>query len=266
MNGEASAAKRPARWGRVLLKLSGEAFAGSLEHGIDGVTLRAIAEDIVAARREFEVDVAIVVGGGNIWRGMTGAGAGMDRAQADYMGMLATVINALALQDTLEQLDQPTRVQTAIHMAQVAEPYIRRRAIRHLEKGRVVIFAGGTGNPFFTTDTTAALRAVEIDAEVVLKGTHGGTDGIYTADPRRDPSATRLDHVSYLEVLNRGLKVMDATAITLCMDNDLPIVVFDLLGDGNLRALLAGEPVGTLVDAAESGDGGSGTPGGGASV
>ncbi|MEZ5167159.1 MAG: uridine monophosphate kinase [Acidimicrobiales bacterium] len=162
--------------------------------------------------------------------------------------MLATVMNALALQDTLEQMGQATRVQSAIHMAQVAEPYIRRKATRHLEKGRIVIFAGGTGNPFFTTDTTAALRAVEIEAEVVLKGTHGGTDGIYTADPRVDPNATRLDHVSYLDVLNRGLKVMDATAITLCMDNALPIVVFDLMGDGNLRSLLRGESIGTLVD------------------
>jgi uridylate kinase len=187
------------------------------------------------------------VGGGNIWRGMTGAGAGMDRAQADYMGMLATVINALALQDTLERLGQPTRVQTAIHMAQVAEPYIRRRAIRHLEKGRVVIFAGGTGNPFFTTDTAAALRAVEIEADGMLRGTHSGVDGLYTADPRTDPDATKLDEVSYLEVLNRGLKAMDSTAITLCMDNKLPIVVFDLLGHGNIRSIVGGEAIGTLI-------------------
>jgi uridylate kinase len=171
----------------------------------------------------------------------------MDRAQADYMGMLATVINALALQDTLEQVGQPTRVQSAIHMAQVAEPYIRRRAIRHLEKGRVVIFAGGTGNPFFTTDTTAALRAVEIEAGVLLKGTHSGTDGIYSDDPRTNPDAVRLDSVSYLDVLNRGLKAMDSTAITLCMDNNLPIVMFDLLGDGTLRTVLEGGAVGTLV-------------------
>jgi uridylate kinase len=239
---------QPARWGRVLLKLSGEAFAGPIEHGIDGPTVFAIAEDIVDVRRKFEVDIAVVVGGGNIWRGISGAGVGMDRAQADYMGMLATVMNALALQDTLEQLDQPTRVQTAVHMAQIAEPYIRRRATRHLEKGRVVIFAGGTGNPFFTTDTAAALRAVEIEADVVLKGTHGGTDGIYTADPKTDPEATKLDHVSYLDVLNRGLRVMDATAITLCMDNNLPIVVFDLMGEGNLRSLLEGGRVGTIVD------------------
>jgi uridylate kinase len=189
----------------------------------------------------------VVVGGGNIWRGMTGAGAGMDRAQADYMGMLATVINALALQDTLERLGQPTRVQTAIHMAQVAEPYIRRRAIRHLEKGRVVIFAGGTGNPFFTTDTAAALRAVEIEADVMLRGTHSGVDGLYTADPRTNPDATKLDSVSYLDVLNRGLKAMDSTAITLCMDNKLPIVVFDLLGKGNIASIVGGQAVGTLI-------------------
>jgi uridylate kinase len=236
-----------ARWDRVLLKLSGEAFAGEGEYGIDGGVVQKLAAQIVEVRRDLEVDVAIVVGGGNIWRGMTGAGAGMDRAQADYMGMLATVINGLALQDTLEQLGQPTRVQTAIQMAQVAEPYIRRRAIRHLEKGRVVIFAGGTGNPFFTTDTTAALRAVEIEAGALLKGTHSGTDGIYTDDPRTNPDATRLDQVTYLDVLNQGLRAMDSTAITLCMDNDLPIVMFDLMGEGNVRALLEGRSIGTLV-------------------
>lgn len=240
--------KTPARWDRVLLKLSGEAFAGPLEFGIDGATVRGIAQDIIAAQEAYDVQIAIVVGGGNIWRGIHGAGEGMDRAQADYMGMLATVMNALALQDTLEQMGQPTRVQTAIEMNQIAEPYIRRRAIRHLEKGRVVIFGGGNGNPFFTTDTTAALRAVEIEAGVVLKGTHGGVDGIYSADPRTNPDATRLDHVSYLQVLNEGLKVMDSTAISLCMDNRLPIVVFDLMGEGNLQSLLAGQSVGTLVD------------------
>ena len=238
----------PARWGRVLLKLSGEAFAGPLEHGIHGPTVRAIAEDIVAAVRHFDVELAVVVGAGNIWRGIHGAGEGMDRAQADYMGMLATVMNALALQDTLEQLGQPTRVQSAIEMHQIAEPYIRRRATRHLEKGRVVIFGAGTGNPFFTTDTTAALRAVEIEAGVVLKGTHGGVDGIYSDDPRTNPDAVKLGHVSYMQVLNQGLNVMDSTAITLCMDNELPIVVFDLMGEGNLRSLLEGESVGTLVD------------------
>ena len=203
-----------ARWDRVVLKVSGEAFAGSDGFGIDGAVVSQIAGEIVAVRDEFDVDIAVVVGGGNIWRGMAGEGAGMDRAQADYMGMLATVINALALQDTLEQVGHPTRVQTAVHMAQIAEPYIRRRAIRHLEKGRVVIFAGGTGNPFFTTDTTAALRAVEIEAGVVLKGTHSGTDGIYTADPKDDPSATRLDEIGYLDVIQRGLQAMDCLLYT----------------------------------------------------
>ena len=253
MRAAAVAEPLSARWGRVLLKLSGEAFAGPLDAGIDSAAVRAIAADIADARARFDVDVAVVVGGGNIWRGIHGEGAGMDRAQADYMGMLATVMNALALQDTLERLDLPTRVQTAVHMAQIAEPYIRRRATRHLEKGRVVIFAGGTGNPFFTTDTTAALRAAEVEAEVVLKGTHGGTDGIYTADPRADPAATKFDRLSYLEVLNRGLEVMDATAITLCMDNEIPIVVFDLMGPGNLRSLLEGGRIGTLVDNRERG-------------
>jgi uridylate kinase len=231
----------------VVLKVSGEAFAGSDGIGIDGAVVSQIAGEIVAVRDEFDVDIAVVVGGGNIWRGMAGEGAGMDRAQADYMGMLATVINALALQDTLEQVGHPTRVQTAVHMAQIAEPYIRRRAIRHLEKGRVVIFAGGTGNPFFTTDTTAALRAVEIEAGVVLKGTHSGTDGIYTADPKDDPSATRLDEIGYLDVIQRGLQAMDSTAVTLCMDNGVPIVMFDLMSPGNVRCILAGEQVGTLV-------------------
>jgi uridylate kinase len=235
------------RWARVLLKVSGEAFAGENGYGIDGVVVQRIAREVAEVRRDLDVQMAIVVGGGNIWRGMSGAGAGMDRAQADYMGMLATVINALGLQDTLEQLGQPTRVQTAIHMAQVAEPYIRRRAIRHLEKGRVVIFAAGTGNPFFTTDTAAALRAVEVEADVLLKGTHSGTDGIYTDDPKLNPDAEKLDQVNYLDVLNRGLRAMDSTAITLCMDNDLPVVMFDLLREGNVRALLEGHKVGTLV-------------------
>jgi len=236
-----------ARWSRVVLKLSGEAFAGDTGYGIDGATVQDIAKKVVNTRRDFDVELAVVVGGGNIWRGMAGAGAGMDRAQADYMGMLATVINALALQDTLEALGQPTRVQTAIHMSQVAEPYIRRRAVRHLEKGRVVIFAGGTGNPFFTTDTTAALRAVEIEAGAVLKGTHSGIEGVYTADPRIEPEAELLREVSYIEVLNRGLKVMDFTAITLCMDNGLPIVVFDLMAEGSIGSILGGEAIGTLV-------------------
>jgi uridylate kinase len=233
------------RYPRILLKLSGEAFAGE-DNPIDGKVAEFVAGEIVEAR-SLGVDVAVVVGGGNIWRGMTGAGAGMDRAQADYMGMLATAINALALQDTLERLGQPTRVQSAIHMSQVAEPYIRRRAIRHLEKGRVVIFAGGTGNPFFTTDTAAALRAVEIEADVMLRGTHSGVEGLYTDDPRTNPEATLIPEVTYLDVLNRGLKAMDSTAITLCMDNALPIVMFDLLAKGNVRSILEGKPIGTVV-------------------
>ena len=235
------------QWGRVVLKVSGEAFAGDEGHGIDGHVVQEIARQIVKVRSEFNVELAVVVGGGNIWRGMVGTGAGMDRAQADYMGMLATVINGLALQYTLEQLGQPTRVQTAIHMSQVAEPYIRRRAIRHLEKGRVVIFAAGTGNPFFTTDTTAALRAVEIEAGALLKGTHSGIQGVYDDDPRTNPDAELLTEVTYIDVLQRGLKVMDSTAISLCMDNNLPIVVFDLMGDGNVGSILAGEAVGTVV-------------------
>ncbi|WCO65425.1 UMP kinase [Iamia majanohamensis] len=235
-------------WNRVVLKLSGEAFAGSQGYGIDGTTVRMLAEEIVDVRQNLEVDIAVVVGGGNIWRGQVGAGAGMDRAQADQMGMLATVINALGLQDVLEQLGQPTRVQSAVHMAQIAEPYIRRRAIRHLEKGRVVILAGGLGSPFFTTDTPAALRAAEIEAHAVLKGTHSGIDGVYTADPKVDASATKLDQVTYMDVLNRGLNVMDPTSITFCMDNSLPIVVFDVTTPGNLRRVLDGDRgVGTLV-------------------
>ena len=237
---------RTARWPRVLLKLSGEAFAGDGGHGIDGEVVAQIATSVLEAKQRYEVDIAVVVGGGNIWRGMTGAGAGMDRAQADYMGMLATVINGLALQETLERLGQPTRVQSAIHMSQVAEPYIRRRAIRHLEKGRVVIFVGGTGNPFFTTDTTAALRAVELDAGAILMGKNG-IDGVYTDDPRSNPDAELLSDVSYIDVINRGLKVMDSTAITLCMDHDLPIIVFDLMGEGLIDEILGGARVGTLV-------------------
>lgn len=234
-------------WGRVLLKVSGEAFANENGYGISADIVRQVAAEIVAARAEMGVDIAIVVGAGNIWRGRTGVHAGMDRAQADYMGMLATVINALALQDTLEQLGQPTRVQSAIHMAQVAEPYIRRRAIRHLEKGRIVIFAGGLGDPFFTTDTAAALRAVEIEADVLLKGTHSGVEGVYSDDPRTNPDAELLHDVTHLEVISRGLKVMDSTAITFCMDNALPIVVFDLLKPGNVQSVLRGADLGTLV-------------------
>ena len=236
------------KYKRILLKLSGEAFAGDKGFGIDGSVLQTIANDIADARNNLGVEVAVVVGGGNIWRGISGAEGGLDRAQADYMGMLATVMNALALQDVLEQNGIPTRTQSAIRMPQVAEEYIRRRAIRHMEKGRVVIFAAGTGNPFFTTDTTAALRAVEIDADVLLKGTHGGVDGIYTADPRTHPEATKIDQLGYLDVINKGIRVMDSTAVTHCMEHNMPIVVFELLADDNLHSLLCGASIGTLVE------------------
>jgi uridylate kinase len=236
------------RWKRVVLKLSGEAFADKSGYSISGDVVFQVAQEISDVRSELDVDVAVVVGGGNIWRGATGAGAGMDRAQSDYMGMLGTVINALALQDALERVGQATRVQTAVEMSRVAEPYIRRRAIRHLEKGRVVILAGGLGDPFFTTDTPAAVRAAELLAGAVLKGTHSGVDGVYTADPKLDPTATKLDEVTYMDVLNKGLNVMDPTSITFCMDNKLPIVVFDVLAPGNLRRVLMGEDgIGTLV-------------------
>ncbi|HKN40259.1 MAG TPA: UMP kinase [Acidimicrobiia bacterium] len=236
------------RWQRVVLKLSGEAFAhAAFGYGIDGAVVARMAAEVADVRNELGVEIAVVVGGGNIWRGQTGAGEGMDRTNADYMGMLATVVNALALQDALEKVGQPTRVMTAIQMAQVAEPYIRRRAMRHLEKGRVVIFAGGTGNPYFTTDTTAALRGAEIGAEAILKGTHSGVDGVYTDDPLVNPSATKFSELEYIEVLKLGLKVMDSTAITFCMDNRLPIVVFDVMEPGNIRRALEGEPIGTLV-------------------
>jgi uridylate kinase len=237
---------------RVVLKLSGEAFADQrIGYGIDAAVVLRIAQEVSDARRDLNVEIAIVVGGGNIFRGMSGATRGMDRARADYMGMLATIINALALQDALESLGQPTRVQTAITMAQVAEPYIPLRAIRHLEKGRLVIFAGGNGNPYFTTDTTAALRAAEIRAEALLKGTHSGVDGVYSADPRLDPDAIKLERLSHFEVLSRGLNVMDSTAITFCMDNHLPIIVFDVSEPGNIARALVGEPIGTLVSSRE---------------
>jgi uridylate kinase len=237
------------RWGRVLLKLSGEAFAdSSIGSGIDAVVVKRLAEEVADAVEALNVQIAIVVGGGNIFRGLKGASRGMDRPTADNMGMLATVINALALQDALEDIGQPTRVQTAIHMSQVAEPYIRRRATRHLEKGRVVIFAAGTGNPYFTTDTTAALRAAEIGAGVILKGTHSGVDGVYTADPRTNPDAVKYERITYIDVINQGLKIMDSTAITFCRDNKLPIVVFDVLKAGNIHRVLIGEQIGTLVD------------------
>ncbi len=231
------------------MPLSGEAFAdSSIGSGIDAVVVKRLAEEVADATDALNLQIAIVFGGGNIFRGLKGASRGMDRATADNMGMLATVINALALQDALEDVGQPTRVQTAIQMSQVAEPYIRRRATRHLEKGRVVIFAAGTGNPYFTTDTTAALRAAEIGAGVILKGTHSGVDGVYTADPRTNPDALRYDRITYIDVINQGLKIMDSTAITFCRDNKLPIVIFDVLKPGNIHRVLVGEPIGTVVD------------------
>jgi uridylate kinase len=229
---------------RILLKLSGEALMGDQQFGVDPVVATRIARD-VGEIQGLGVETAIVIGGGNIFRGLAASARGMDRATADYMGMLATVINALALQDALEQTGVTTRVVTAIEMRAVAEPFIRRRAIRHLEKRRVVIFAGGTGNPYFTTDTAAALRAMEIKAEVILKGTK--VDGVYTADPMLDPTATKYPTISYLQVLERQLKVMDATAISLCMDNKLPIVVFNLRQGGNIRKVVLGDPIGTTV-------------------
>ena len=234
-------------WKRVVLKLSGEALADPSADNISGEILRGLALEISAVREHHDVDIAVVVGGGNIWRGMSGSDGGMDRAQSDHMGMLATVINALALQDALERAEVPTRVMTAIGMAQIAEPYIRRRAVRHLEKGRVVIFAAGTGNPFFTTDTAAALRAAEIDADVVLKGTHSGVDGVYTADPKIDPEARLLEEGSFLDVLSQELAVMDSAAIAVCKDNEMPIVVFDLMARGNFESILSGAAIGTLV-------------------
>jgi uridylate kinase len=231
---------------RVLLKLSGEALMGDQAFGIDPAVTTQIAKD-VAEIQALGVQTAVVIGGGNLFRGLAASAKGMDRATADYMGMLATVINALALQDALEHNDIPTRVMSAIEMRAVAEPFIRRRAVRHLEKGRAVVFAAGTGNPYFTTDTAAALRAMEIKADVILKGTK--VDGIYTADPLLDTEATKYDDISYLRVLEQRLKVMDATAISLCMDNKLPIVVFNLRTEGNVRRVIMGEPVGTTVRA-----------------
>ena len=229
---------------RVLLKLSGEALMGEQQFGVDPDVATRVAQDVVDIHA-LGVETAIVIGGGNIFRGLAASARGMDRATADYMGMLATVINALALQDALEQLGLPTRVITAIEMRAVAEPFIRRRAIRHLEKKRVVIFAAGTGNPYFTTDTAAALRAMEIKAEVILKGTK--VDGVYTADPQLDPSAERLDLLAYGDFLREGYGVMDATAVSLSMENKLPIIVFDLREEGNIRRVVTGEPIGTLV-------------------
>jgi uridylate kinase len=229
---------------RVLLKLSGESLAGDQGYGIDPATINAIAAEIKEVVDD-GVELALVIGGGNIFRGLAASSKGMDRASADYMGMLATVINSLAMQDALEKIGVSTRVQSAIAMQEVAETYIRRRAVRHLEKGRVVIFGAGTGNPYFTTDTAASLRAMEINAQVILKGTK--VDGVYSADPKKDPTAKRYDELTYIDVLQQGLQVMDATATSLCMDNHLPIVVFDLTTPGNIKKVISGQTIGTIV-------------------
>ncbi|WP_408010994.1 UMP kinase [Pseudalkalibacillus sp. A8] len=233
------------KYNRVVLKLSGEALSGQVGNGIDPHIINSIAKQ-VKELVEMNVEVAVVVGGGNIWRGKAGSEMGMDRATADYMGMLATVMNSLALQDSLENIDVETRVQTSIEMRQVAEPYIRRKAIRHLEKKRVVIFAAGTGNPYFSTDTTAALRAAEIEAEVILMAKNN-VDGVYTADPKTDETATKYKSLSYLEVLKEGLAVMDSTASSLCMDNDIPLIVFSIMEEGNIKRVIEGENIGTVV-------------------
>ncbi len=235
--------KRP-KYGRIVLKISGEALAGGKAWGISSSTLSSIAAQIKEVK-DCGVDIAVVVGGGNIWRGVRGSAKGMDRATADYMGMLATVMNSLALQDALERVDVDTRVQTAIEMRQIAEPYIRRRAIRHLEKGRVVIFAAGTGNPYFSTDTTAALRAAEIEAEVLLMAKK--VDGVYDSDPVKNQDAKRFEEIDYIEVLNRGLEVMDSTAASLCKDNEIPIIVFNIETEGNILKVVLGEKIGTYV-------------------
>jgi uridylate kinase len=246
MSSVSDRAPKPPTYRRILLKLSGEALMGDKPYGIDPAITAQIAHDVQEIQ-QLGVETAIVIGGGNIFRGLAASARGMDRATGDYMGMLATVINALALQDALEQQGVLTRVMSAIEMRAVSEPFIRRRAIRHLEKGRAVIFAAGTGNPYFTTDTAAALRAMEIRADVIMKATK--VDGIYTADPMKDPTAERYDRISYLQVLERRLQVMDATAISLCMDNRLPILVFNLRTPGNLRRAVLGEPIGSTVSA-----------------
>jgi uridylate kinase len=235
----------PPVYSRVLLKLSGEALMGTLAYGTDPERVRSIAAEIVAVHRR-GVEVAIVVGGGNIYRGLAAAARGMDRATGDYMGMLATVLNALALQDALEKQHVPTRVQSALTISEVAEPYIRRRAMRHLEKGRIVIFAAGTGNPFFTTDTAAALRANELHAEIVLMAKNG-VEGVYTADPAKDPAARFIPEITHKDALTQGLQVMDSTAFALCMDNNLPIIVFNMADSSNIDRIVSGERVGTLV-------------------
>ncbi|MBT1072820.1 UMP kinase [Pelotalea chapellei] len=229
---------------RVLLKLSGESLAGAQGYGINPQIITTIAQEIREVV-DLGVQLALVIGGGNIFRGLAASSKGMDRASADYMGMLATMINSLAMQDALEKAGVPTRVQSAIAMQEVAEPYIRRRAMRHLEKGRVVIFGAGTGNPYFTTDTAASLRAMEINAQVILKGTK--VDGVYSADPKKDPAAVKFPELTYIDVLNRGLQVMDATATSLCMDNKLPIIIFDLTTEGNIKKVITGEEIGTIV-------------------
>ena len=232
------------KYKRLILKVTGEVFAGPHQFGIDAMTVKAFAQEIKEVK-EMGCELALVIGGGNIFRGAVASEIGMDRASADTMGMLATVINSLALQDALEKLGVSTRVMSAIEMRQVAEPYIRRRATRHLEKGRIVIFAGGTGNPYFTTDTTASLRAMEVAAEVILKATK--VEGVYDADPLKCEGAKKFEELTYIEVLNRELKVMDSTAISLCMDNQLPIVVFNIMEKGNIKRVVSGEPIGTLV-------------------
>ena len=235
---------RKASYKRIMLKLSGEALAGQQGYGIDPDIIMGIAREIRGVV-DLGVQLAIVIGGGNIFRGVAASSAGMDRASADYMGMLATVMNSLALQDALEKAGVITRVQSAIEMQAIAEPYIRRRAVRHLEKGRVVIFGAGTGNPFFTTDTAASLRAIEIGAEIILKATK--VDGVYNADPAKDKNAIKYDQLSYLDVLKQGLEVMDSTATSLCMDNNLPIIVFDLTTSGNIQRVVCGDQIGTVV-------------------
>jgi len=243
-DGHGAAGAQPA-FRRILLKLSGESLMGSLDYGTDPERLNAVAQQIKTVH-DRGVEVAVVLGAGNIYRGIAGAAEGMDRATADYMGMLAIVLNALQLQDALEKLDVKVRVQSAITIAEVAEPYIRRRAMRHLEKGRVVIFAAGTGNPFFTTDTAAALRGIEIHADALLMAKNG-VEGVLTADPREDPSATLIEHITHMEALERRLRVMDLTALTLCMENDLPIYVFNMDDERNIDRIVCGERVGTLV-------------------
>src|SRR5699024_5355280 len=234
-----------AQYNRIVLKLSGEALSGEQGYGIEPKIIKSIAKQVKEVA-QYGVEIAIVVGGGNIWRGKVGSEMGMDRATADYMGMLATIMNSLALQDALENIDIPTRVQTSIEMRQVAEPYIRRKAIRHLEKKRVVIFAAGTGNPYFSTDTTAALRAAEVEADVIIMAKNN-VDGVYSDDPKNNKNATKYEELSYMEILNEGLAVMDSTASSLCMDNDIPLIVFSITEEGNIKRVVLGEEIGTTI-------------------